>query len=87
MSGGLPKENIFYFTNRSDYAAVDSFYNGLFTGSVISSTLSPVSPVAVPGPLPLLGVAAAFGLSRRLRRRLRSATAMAQRKVSTQPQA
>ena len=54
--------------------------------AINSSSLSSVTE-AVPGPLPLLGAAAAFGWSRRLRRRLRSATPMAQRKVLSQPQA
>ena len=41
-------------------------------GSITSSSLAPDSPpsTAVPGPLPLLGAAAAFQASRRLRRRL-----------------
>ncbi len=43
-----------------------------FGGSITSSSLAPYSPpsTAVPGPLPLLGAAAAFQASRRLRRRL-----------------
>ena len=41
-------------------------------GRITSSSLAPYSPpsTAVPGPLPLLGAAAAFQASRRLRRRL-----------------
>jgi len=41
-------------------------------GNITSSSLAPYSPpsTAVPGPLPLLGAAAAFQASRRLRRRL-----------------
>ena len=41
-------------------------------GIITSSSLAPYSPpsTAVPGPLPLLGAAAAFQASRRLRRRL-----------------
>ena len=41
-------------------------------GSMTSSTLSPVLPAPVPGPLPLFGAGAAFGWSRRLRRRVQS---------------
>jgi hypothetical protein len=39
------------------------------TGTYATATLAP-PPAAVPGPLPLLGVGAAFGMSRRLRRRI-----------------
>lgn len=38
-----------------------------------TATLHVSPPTAVPAPLPFLGVAAAFGMSRRLRQRLRSA--------------
>jgi hypothetical protein len=42
-------------------------------GQITSSLLSPVTPPAsVPGPLPLFGAGAAFGWSRRLRRRVKS---------------
>jgi hypothetical protein len=58
------------------YAPVDdstSTFNGS-DGAITSSSLAPVSPpapsTAAPGPLPLLGAAAAFQASRRLRRRL-----------------
>jgi hypothetical protein len=39
-------------------------------------TLTPGSPVAnnVPGPLPILGAGAAFGFSRRMRRRINTST-------------
>jgi len=48
-----------------------STFSGM-DGSITSSSLAPNSPpsTAVPGPLPLLGAAAAFQASRRLRRRL-----------------
>jgi hypothetical protein len=51
--------------------ATTSFFG--FDGDITSSTLAPSSPpsTAVPGPLPLLGAAAAFQASRRLRRRLK----------------
>ncbi len=43
------------------------------TGDTIQAFLGPASPPsAVPGPLPLLGAGAAFGWSRRLRRRITS---------------
>lgn len=41
-------------------------------GIILSSTLSPV--IDVPGPLPLFGAGAAFGWSRRLRRRVKKAS-------------
>ena len=40
------------------------------TGDTINVNAVDSSPVGVPGPLPLLGAGAAFGYSRRLRRRL-----------------
>ncbi len=50
----------------------DWFWPGNGGGSLISSSISPVSssPAAAPGPLPLLGAGAAFSMSRRLRRRI-----------------
>jgi hypothetical protein len=65
---------------------VNIYYNGFNYGSanltatsfsgpndnINSSSLSSVSPVAnVPGPLPILGLAAAFGFSRKLRKRIK----------------
>jgi hypothetical protein len=46
------------------------------TNDTINVVIGSAPPAAVPGPLPLLGVGAAFGFSRRLRRRvaLRSAS-------------
>ena len=40
------------------------------TSEGIQVILAPPSPAAVPGPLPLVGAAAAFGFSRRLRKRI-----------------
>ena len=37
-----------------------------------SLLFTPASPASVPGPLPLFGAGAAFGWSRRLRRRIKS---------------
>ena len=46
------------------------------TGSIIQVVVTPYTPPApVPGPLPVLGVAAAFGCSRRLRRRISASQA------------
>ena len=42
----------------------------LGTGETISLEVAPSPPPAVPGPVPLFGAGAAFGLSRRLRHRL-----------------
>jgi hypothetical protein len=51
------------------YASVSSIYGATFGGGVSIAQL----PQPVPGPLPLLGAASAFGFSRKLRRRLRAA--------------
>jgi len=62
-------------TSGSNFAAVDEIDSQELFGSqpklIESSTLIPAS---VPGPLPLMGTAAAFGWSRRLRRRVGSST-------------
>ena len=50
------------------------------TSESIQVILAPPSPAAVPGPLPLVGAAAAFGVSRRLRKRIAAP-------LSTPPQA
>jgi len=50
------------------------------TSESIQVILAPPSPAAVPGPLPLVGAAAAFGFSRRLRKRVAAP-------MSTPPQA
>lgn len=41
---------------------------------VLSSSIQPGSATPVPGPLPVMGAAAAFGFSRRLRGRIRNST-------------
>jgi hypothetical protein len=63
-----------FFGNPS-YKAANSWNDSIAsTGLISSSSLSPVSPPAgVPGPLPLFGAVAAFGWSRRLRRRVHPA--------------
>ena len=56
-------------------AALAEPYNENFdTDNTSSNTLlfTPASPASVPGPLPLFGAGAAFGWSRRLRRRIKS---------------
>ena len=62
-----------FFTeiNGSDSIANRRFSN---SDSYTSSSLvfTPASPASVPGPLPLFGAGAAFGWSRRLRRRIKS---------------
>lgn len=42
------------------------------SNSLIFTPASPASPASVPGPLPVFGAGAAFGWSRRLRRRIKS---------------
>ena len=59
---------------RGVYASGSTLYvatNG--SGGGLSIAQLPPTPVDVPGPLPVAGAAAAFGFSRRLRRRLRAA--------------
>jgi hypothetical protein len=43
---------------------------GNFTGAIIQQSSFDISPPRVPGPIPILGAVAAFGASRRIRRRL-----------------
>jgi len=52
----------------SNMTSLNSENNSASTNSLV---FSPVSSAAVPGPLPLLGAAAAFGWSRQLRRRIK----------------
>jgi hypothetical protein len=52
----------------SNMTSLNAEYNSASTNSLV---FSPVSSAAVPGPLPLLGAAAAFGWSRQLRRRIK----------------
>ena len=42
--------------------------------NTVWAQVAPASPAAVPGPLPLFGAAAAFGFSRKLRKRIKSST-------------
>jgi hypothetical protein len=45
---------------------------GLIAGLVRFEAVADPTPAEVPGPLPLLGAAAAFGYSRKLRHRIQS---------------
>jgi len=64
-------ENLGEFTELSDlnYSFVNADTDLPSSSSLI---FTPVSPASVPGPLPLFGAGAAFGWSRRLRRRIKS---------------
>ena len=81
---GFPVADVYgpFFAYDNSFALFSAFYES-FSGNVISegfgasqtltfaqATLVPPSQ-QVPGPLPLFGVAAAFGISRRLRHRIR----------------
>jgi hypothetical protein len=72
---GTVSWNLYYGGGGNAYEAADSWGESIgSTGLISSSSLSPVSPPAgVPGPLPLFGAVAAFGWSRRLRRRVHPA--------------
>ncbi|MEB3244189.1 MAG: hypothetical protein VKO44_11210 [Cyanobacteriota bacterium] len=59
-------------TLRWVYANGSSIYAATDGGLSIAQQSDP-TPSAVPGPLPLFGAVSAFGLSRKLRRRLRAA--------------
>jgi hypothetical protein len=82
-------------TYQSFNAAVDPAKNGvenLYTAARLqgyggSATLLDGPPESAPGPLPILGLVAAFQASRRLRRRLRLATAETAGKAPAQPTA
>ena len=63
ISQGLGNNDV-----RGVYASDSSIYAATTGGLSIAPLSSP--PSEVPGPLPLLGAGAAFGWSRRLRRRL-----------------
>ena len=57
------------------YASGSNIYAATNGGLSIAQQSDP-TPSAVPGPLPLFGAATAFGFSRKLRRRLRTAAAV-----------
>ena len=63
------------FPELFSFSASDSsIYDNVDPDNTSSNTLlfTPASPDSVPGPLPLFGAGAAFGWSRRLRRRIKS---------------
>jgi hypothetical protein len=59
----LPAGNHTLYAVLNDFGSTTSFL-------IANNTAYPSSPAAVPGPLPILGAAGAFGWSRRLRRRI-----------------
>jgi hypothetical protein len=69
------------FTNYTTSSGLgNNFVNGVYASgsSIYAATngglsIAPLPTTDVPGPLPVLGAASAFGYSRRLRRRLRAA--------------
>ena len=67
--------NIFYHDRTGGYAAAEKFIS-TFSGNDGSITSSTLAPQAVPSPLPVLGAGAAFGWSRRLRRRLKTGSVL-----------
>jgi hypothetical protein len=64
-----------YTTTHTSGGLGSNFIPGVYaSGSTIyAATFAGLSVAEVPGPLPVLGAAAAFGYSRRLRSRLRAA--------------
>ncbi|MFM6174835.1 MAG: hypothetical protein ACKPB4_22350 [Sphaerospermopsis kisseleviana] len=66
----------FYFeVNGVSYLGAsvsNSFTDSNYTATYALATLIPPSATPTPGPLPILGAASAFGMSRRLRRRIGS---------------
>lgn len=64
-ANGLGRDDV-----RSVYADARAIYAGTGGGGLSIAQLP--APAPVPGPLPVLGTAAAFGIARRLRRRLRA---------------
>ena len=71
---GLGNEGNYFPVLTSFSASDSSIYHNFSPDNTSSNTLlfTPASPASVPGPLPLFGAGAAFGWSRRLRRRIKS---------------
>jgi hypothetical protein len=67
-------------TSWTNYTTANGLGNNLVNGvyasgsTIYAATQGGLSVAEVPGPLPVLGAAAAFGYSRRLRSRLRAAS-------------
>jgi len=69
-TGGGPNTGFNYFIQRSTADIASLRLGDSFVG-IANFTFDDASPMAaVPGPLPLLGVGAAFGYSRKLRKRI-----------------
>jgi len=74
ITGGIPPStsvaNFYYLfsTGSVTYSQTAPSFNFIYA----QAALVPPPPSGVPGPLPLLGAATAFGMSRRLRRRIAS---------------
>jgi len=68
--------NIYFNVDDGTFQVANSYEtnSSYFTGQGVQSGVIPVpgppAPIPTPGPLPILGASAAFGMSRRLRRRI-----------------
>ena len=63
-----------YLGNGSSNSGLEDYNNQIFNIDLSgTTTYTPQQTAAVPGPLPILGAAAALGWSRRVRSRLRNA--------------
>jgi hypothetical protein len=69
-SGLSPKTNFTPGTTSSNFSVLINTVTGFDGPQGFSQTVSQIVPEPVPGPLTILGAAAAFGFSRRLRRRI-----------------
>jgi hypothetical protein len=81
--GGGPDGGSIDFDNSVDYLSfeppgyeedLDLYFTDQYFGNYSATAPIPVQPRAVPGPLPLIGVGAAFAWSRRMRRRIAKST-------------
>jgi hypothetical protein len=79
--------NLYHYNNPGSGPGIVNAWRTSFgqSGTVTSSLVTPV-PVPTPGPLPLMGAGAAFGWSRRLRRRVKSGSIPAASIHSALPQ-
>jgi hypothetical protein len=62
--------NVYY--NGFGYSSPTDWGSSSVGGGIVTSSSLSFAPAAVPGPLPLFGAGAAFGWSRRLRRRVKT---------------
>lgn len=65
-------QNVNIFFSNESFGGVNTIISQFGPGTAGTITSSTLAPQDVPGPLPLLGAGAAFGWSRRLRRRLKA---------------